>query len=77
MVRCWWSWPRLWDGSLVADAIARAARITVQGEDAQAALGRRLAGKHILLVIDNCEHLVRPVAPKVLNPRGLTKATIR
>jgi predicted ATPase/DNA-binding CsgD family transcriptional regulator len=55
----------VWDGSLVADAIARAARITVQGEDAQAALGRRLAGKHILLVIDNCEHLVRPVAEVV------------
>jgi non-specific serine/threonine protein kinase len=58
------------DGSLVADAIARAARITVRGEDAQAALGRRLAGKHVLLVIDNCEHLVRPVAEVVVRLLG-------
>jgi predicted ATPase/DNA-binding CsgD family transcriptional regulator len=58
------------DGSLVADAIARAARITVQGEDAQSALGRRLAGKHVLLVIDSCEHLVRPVTEVVLRLLG-------
>lgn len=58
------------DGSLVADAIARAARITVRGEDAQTALGRRLAGKHVLLVIDNCEHLVRPVAEVVVRLLG-------
>jgi predicted ATPase/DNA-binding CsgD family transcriptional regulator len=58
------------DGSLVADAIARAARITVRGEDAQTALSRRLAGKHLLLVIDNCEHLVRPVAEVVVRLLG-------
>jgi predicted ATPase/DNA-binding CsgD family transcriptional regulator len=58
------------DGSLVADAIARAAGITVRGEDAQTALGRRLAGKHVLLVIDNCEHLVQPVAGVVMRLLG-------
>ncbi|MEO8898344.1 MAG: LuxR C-terminal-related transcriptional regulator [Candidatus Dormibacter sp.] len=53
------------DGAMIPDAFARAAGITLQKEDTIGALSRRLTDRHLLLVVDNCEHLVAAVAPVV------------
>ncbi len=62
---------RFEDGSVLVElaefcepgAVARAARVTLPGEgDQVGALGRRLANRQMLVVVDNCEHLVGAAA---------------
>ena len=52
---------------LVADAVARAAGITLGSEFEFETLVRRLKGRQMLLLLDNCEHLVGSVAAAVTN----------
>jgi non-specific serine/threonine protein kinase len=52
---------------LVADAVARAAGITLGLEAEFETLVRRLKGRQILFLLDNCEHLVGSVATVVTN----------
>ncbi len=47
---------------LVAGAVAAAVGVTVERQEALEVLLRRLRDKQLLLVMDNCEHLVEPVA---------------
>ncbi len=62
----------LTDGRLVADAIASAVGIKVeQGSSVIDALVRNLEGTKTLIVIDNCEHVVRACAEAV---SGLLRA---
>src|ERR1700694_2220444 len=50
------------DPSLIPDAIARAAGVRLQAEDTVGTLVRRLKSSEMLLVVDNCEHLVEAAA---------------
>ncbi len=58
------------DPAAVPDAIAGAAGVAVRpGEAADAALARALADRHVLLVVDNWEHLLSaaPVVPQIVS----------
>lgn len=46
------------DGSLVSGAVAAALGLAVQEEDPLPGLTAVLAGRRILLILDNCEHLI-------------------
>lgn len=46
----------------LADAVATAAKHPLGSGDAVASLARALRGCHMLLVLDNCEHLARDIA---------------
>ena len=50
------------DASLVAYAIASATGLVVHSADVLAALCRYVRERELLLVLDNCEHLVSPIA---------------
>jgi predicted ATPase/DNA-binding CsgD family transcriptional regulator len=50
------------DPTMVANAIAAAAGLTLTSEETMAELGRRLREKRLLAVVDNCEHLIGAVA---------------
>ncbi|TMV82524.1 transcriptional regulator, partial [Thioclava sp. BHET1] len=50
------------DGRLVASAIANALRITVQAEEAAAVMLGHLQEQELLLILDNCEHIIGSVA---------------
>jgi predicted ATPase/DNA-binding winged helix-turn-helix (wHTH) protein len=76
------------DLSLVKDAIdapaAIAARLGISNQvvDSEQALGTLLRRKHLLLVLDNCEHVAKVVAPLVqrqllVSPHLLVLATSR
>jgi len=60
----WWvELTALNDGSLVASAVAQAMSAGIEAERVTAlTLRSQLAGKHALLVLDNCEHLTDAVA---------------
>jgi non-specific serine/threonine protein kinase len=51
--------------NMVADALARAIGIRPESDAELSMLGRRLRDRHLLLVVDNCEHLVAAVAETV------------
>ena len=54
----------LGDASLVPQAVAQALGLTLTGEDVTAvSVARRCNTRHLLLVLDNCEHLIDSVAP--------------
>ena len=53
------------DGAQLVPAIARALNLTLGAGTASAALARSLASRHLLIVLDNCEHLLAPVAALV------------
>lgn len=62
------------DPALVASAIAERLNVREQaGQSLRDALVRRLAGKRLLLLLDNCEHL-RPAAPLVADLLGACPA---
>jgi predicted ATPase/DNA-binding CsgD family transcriptional regulator len=70
------------DPSLIPDAIARAADIRLQAEDTIGTLVRRLKSSQMLLVMDNCEHLIDGAASAVARllagcPRLVVLATSR
>jgi non-specific serine/threonine protein kinase len=46
------------DPALVPNAVAAALGLTLSGERAREVVAESLRGKHLLLVLDNCEHLV-------------------
>ncbi len=50
------------DASQLAAAVAGALRVTLAGGDPGLALADALQGRHMLIVLDNCEHLVPAVA---------------
>jgi predicted ATPase len=50
------------DPTMVANAIAAAAGLTLTTEDPVTELSRRLRDKQLLAVVDNCEHLIAAVA---------------
>jgi predicted ATPase/DNA-binding CsgD family transcriptional regulator len=50
------------DSALIATQIARTLGIDVSGAEPLEALGERLNGQKLLLVVDNCEHLIAGVA---------------
>ncbi|PZR58282.1 MAG: adenylate/guanylate cyclase domain-containing protein [Candidatus Meridianibacter frigidus] len=52
----------LTDSALIPTRIAAAIGLDDPGEATSASLIRDLKEKHMLLILDNCEHLVRPVA---------------
>jgi predicted ATPase/DNA-binding SARP family transcriptional activator len=52
----------LTDSSLVTQAVARALELEQSGETSEAALARALKDRELLLVLDNCEHLVAACA---------------
>ena len=54
---CWVELKAVRDERLVPLAVASALGITLADEDTTAGLARYLADKHLLLVLDNCEHL--------------------
>ncbi len=49
------------EGSLVPDAIASALRLKQHGADARTSLLNALNASQLLLILDNCEHLLEPV----------------
>lgn len=51
------------DGALVTTTVASALGCYGQGEDPVPALLSLLAGRRLLLVLDNCEHVIEAVAP--------------
>ncbi|CAN5161404.1 hypothetical protein BH11PSE10_BH11PSE10_16970 [soil metagenome] len=63
----WWvELATLSESDMVAAAVASTLRIEVKdAPSASDALARHLRDKHILLLLDNCEHLVEPVATLV------------
>jgi predicted ATPase/DNA-binding CsgD family transcriptional regulator len=68
--------------ALVADAFARAAGIRLQAEDTIGTLVHRLISSEMLLVVDNCEHLIEAAATVVARllaacPRLVVVATSR
>ncbi len=70
------------DPQVIPAAVAAAVGITVERQDALEVLGRRLRDKQLMLVVDNCEHLVAPVAEVVSRlltdaPRLVVLATSR
>ena len=52
----------LTEGPQLAPAIARALNVTLGGGCAASALAQSLATRHLLVVLDNCEHLLLAVA---------------
>ncbi|MGI8799019.1 MAG: LuxR C-terminal-related transcriptional regulator [Pseudonocardia sp.] len=60
------------DPQLIAGVVAAAVGVTLERQDTLDVLARRLRDKQLLLVVDNCEHLVEPVAELV--SRLLTEA---
>lgn len=58
------------DTAMVANAIAAAAGLTLSSEDMMAELSQRLRDKHLLAVVDNCEHLIEAVAASVTRLLG-------
>ena len=52
----------LTDPSLIASAVAGALGLTVHAADATQGLVSLLRDKHVLIVLDNCEHLIEPIA---------------
>jgi predicted ATPase/DNA-binding CsgD family transcriptional regulator len=50
------------DPALVPDAIARAAGVRLQAEDGVGTLTRSLQSREMLLIVDNCEHLIDAAA---------------
>lgn len=62
----WVELSTLSDADMVAAAVAATLSIEVKDASSAAeALGRHLVDKHLLLLLDNCEHLVDPVAALV------------
>ncbi len=53
------------DGAQLVPAIARALNVTLREGPAASALAKALAGRYLLIVLDNCEHLLLPVAALV------------
>lgn len=51
------------DGDLVQSAIARALGVTQSGDSIVSSLLRSVKNKRLLLIIDNCEHVLDAVAP--------------
>ncbi|MEO6577799.1 MAG: adenylate/guanylate cyclase domain-containing protein [Candidatus Limnocylindria bacterium] len=49
------------EGTLVPDAIAAALRLKQHGSDARTSLVEALHTSQLLLILDNCEHLLEPV----------------
>jgi predicted ATPase/DNA-binding CsgD family transcriptional regulator len=58
------------DPALVGNAIAAAAGLTLRAEDTSAELSRRLRDKHLLAVVDNCEHVIDAVATSLARLLG-------
>lgn len=52
----------LTEGAQLAPAIARALNVTLGAGSASSALAQSLATRHLLVVLDNCEHLLLAVA---------------
>jgi predicted ATPase/DNA-binding winged helix-turn-helix (wHTH) protein len=50
------------EAPLVIAAVASALRLTIRSDDPVASLTAALRGKRLLLVLDNCEHLIAPAA---------------
>src|ERR1700722_10831600 len=50
------------DPSLIASAVAAALGFAVHAADATQGLVSLLRDKHVLIVLDNCEHLIEPIA---------------
>ncbi len=70
------------DPTLVPDAVARAAGVRLQADDTVGTLVSRLRSSEVLLVLDNCEHLVDAAAAVVARllascPRLVVLATSR
>ena len=70
------------DPALVPDAFARAVGIRLQADDAISTLEHRLTSSEVLLVVDNCEHLIEAAATVVARllaacPRLVVLATSR
>jgi predicted ATPase/DNA-binding winged helix-turn-helix (wHTH) protein len=63
------------ESKLVASTLASALGISVPGEGESHALGGQLDGRRVLLVLDNCEHLVDTVSPLV-ETIGATAPTV-
>jgi predicted ATPase/DNA-binding winged helix-turn-helix (wHTH) protein len=53
------------DDSFVPTTVARVLNISLDGDERVTALASALSTRHMLLVLDNCEHLVRTIAPLV------------
>ena len=64
----------LTDGAQLVPTIARALNVTLSAGPAAAALAKSLADRQLLIVLDNCEHLLLPVAVLIAD---LLKATTR
>ena len=60
----------LTDPSLIASAVAAALGFAVHAADATQGLVSLLRDKHVLIVLDNCEHMIEPIA-------GLAEAIFR
>jgi predicted ATPase/DNA-binding CsgD family transcriptional regulator len=58
------------DPAMVNNAIAAAAGLTLSGKDPLAELSRRLRDKHLLAVVDNCEHVIDAVAASLARLLG-------
>jgi len=58
------------DPEMVTNAIGAAAGLTLRADDPFAELRRRLGDKHLLVVVDNCEHLVEAVAASLARLLG-------
>ncbi len=56
----------LTSGAQLAPAIARALTVTLGAGTATDALARSLASRHALIVLDNCEHVLLPVASLIV-----------
>jgi predicted ATPase len=56
----------LTNGGFVPSAVALAAGLTLDGENPLAALTRLMKRRRLLLILDNCEHLIDDVARTVL-----------
>lgn len=53
------------DGSMVAPHIAAGLDVPSEGDDGLAGIVRYLRGRHILLVLDNCEHVIEEAASTI------------
>jgi predicted ATPase len=53
------------DPDLVVDALARGVGVTLEGGDHLATLQRHRRARQLLILVDNCEHVVEPVAALV------------
>jgi len=51
------------DGGLVPSTIARALEVTQSGDAVESSLLRSLKHRELLLILDNCEHVLESVAP--------------